>query len=49
MKWPCQHIDDYEAGREEIWLALQISEDTCAEHNKFLCPDCFDFTAIDEK
>lgn len=49
--WPCQTPDDDLerplTPREEIWLALQVSEDTCAAHGVYLCEKCFDLTPVD--
>ena len=47
MRWPCQVPEPEPTAAEEIWLALQVSEDTCSAHSKFLCPLCFPEPGLD--
>lgn len=37
---PADVFDDL-SPKEEIWVALQLMEDTCDRHGLFLCPTCF--------
>lgn len=34
---------------EAMWLALQVFEDTCLDHNEFCCPICFDMTPVESE
>jgi hypothetical protein len=40
-RWPCQN-SKVQQDLDEMWLELQISEDTCKEHDIFCCEECFD-------
>jgi hypothetical protein len=41
---PCQP-SRRERDLDEMWVELQVSEDTCKAHNVFCCPECFEVAA----